>query len=68
MTLALSSISTRPGADINIRNIYGSTAVMIAAQYKYGDIVQYLHEAGADINVRNIYGSTAVMYVAHAYA
>ena len=41
---------------------------MYAAQYRHGDIVQYLQQAGADIKIKNIYGSTAVMYVAHAYA
>ena len=40
---------------------------MYAAQFGYGDIVRYLHQAGADTNIRNIYGSAAVMYVAHAY-
>ena len=37
----------RAGADINIRNSKGWTAVMVAASEGHGDLVQYLSAAGA---------------------
>ena len=41
------------GADINILDIYGYTAVMWAATGGHYDIVKYIHQAGADINIGN---------------
>ena len=52
------------GADLNIRTQDGLTAVMLAASWGHGDIVQYLHLAGADLNIRSNFGWTAVMMAA----
>ena len=41
------------GADINIRDNDGRTALMWAAEMGHEDIVKYLHQAGADINIRD---------------
>ena len=50
--------------DDNIRDKWGMTEVMRAAEKGHGDIVQYLHQAGADINTRSNDGLTAVMLAA----
>ena len=43
------------GADPNIRNDYGTTALMWASQDGYIKIVRLLLDRGADPNIHNIY-------------
>jgi serine/threonine-protein phosphatase 6 regulatory ankyrin repeat subunit B len=52
------------GADINIQNIYGETALMCALSdhRKYVDIIKYLINHGADINIQNKYGNTSLIH------
>jgi len=50
------------GADINIKNNYGVTSLMLASEGGYKEIVKLLIEASADINAKNIFGDTALMY------
>ncbi|MBQ7220498.1 MAG: ankyrin repeat domain-containing protein [Synergistaceae bacterium] len=53
--------------DPNIRNSYGKTAIMFAAE-KNSDYsaVWYLYKAGADVNARDKGGRTPLMYAASA--
>ena len=39
------------GADVNLKNHYGTTALIIAVQGGFADIVRFLLEAGADPNI-----------------
>ena len=49
------------GADLNIQDIHGNTALMLAIQRKNIDIVKALIDAGADLNIQDIHGNTALM-------
>jgi len=49
------------GADINVRNNYGNTALMLSSWYGSIDIVKTLIEAGADINEHDNDGDTALI-------
>lgn len=49
------------GADVNIRNKWGMSALMYAAEGDHPGIVDVLLEGGADINAKNNDGSTALM-------
>jgi hypothetical protein len=51
----------RAGADVNIRNKWGMSALMYAAEGDHAGIVKVLLGSGADINARNNEGSTALM-------
>ena len=55
------------GADLNVRDKYGNTAVMYAAQEGHGDVVEYLHGAGADIYIMDNAGNTAVIMIRSKY-
>jgi len=52
------------GANVNARDSEGLTALMIAAEYWYPEIVQALINAGADVNARDqlLGGKTALWY------
>lgn len=50
------------GADINVKNEDGSTALMTASMYGNLEIIKYLIENGADINAKDNDGSTALIY------
>ena len=50
------------GADVNVKNRDGETALMIATFKKHLDIVKYLVEKGADMNVQDINKETALMF------
>ncbi len=47
------------GADINLRDEYERTPLMISAYNGHTDIVALLLEAGADVNPKAKYGQTA---------
>lgn len=49
------------GADLNARNRYGQTALMLAAHRGHRAIVQLLLERGPDLNVTAKYGLSALM-------
>lgn len=48
------------GADLNVRDAYGSTALMVAATFGQADVARALVEAGADLNLINDDGATAL--------
>lgn len=50
------------GADINVKNEDGSTALMTASMYGNLEIIKYLIENGADINSKDNDDSTALIY------
>jgi ankyrin repeat protein len=49
------------GVDVDARNRYGQTALMLGAQRGHLEIVEALVEAGADLNVTAKYNLTALM-------
>ncbi len=51
----------RSGADINSRDRYGQTALMLAAHRGFQEIVDTLLEHGADLNVTAKYHLSALM-------
>ena len=52
------------GADINLANKDGYTALILAAKYGHLGVVNALIEKGADINLVNEFGNTALMLAA----
>lgn len=46
------------GSDLNEKDAYGSTPLIIAAIFDKADVAKALIEAGADLNIRNNDGST----------
>ena len=48
------------GADVNLRNRYGWSVLMLAALHGRTDIAEELLAAGADASVENDFGDTAV--------
>jgi len=50
------------GANINVKDGNGWTALMFATDKKHLDIVKYLVEKGADINVKDKFSSSALTY------
>jgi uncharacterized protein len=51
----------RAGADVDARDRYGQTGLMLAAHRGHRDVVEALVAAGADLNVTAKYGLTALM-------
>jgi ankyrin repeat protein len=49
------------GADVNARDRYGQTALMLAAHHGHRGIVETLVGAGADLNVTAKYNLSALM-------
>eukprot|EP00919_Chromeraceae_sp_WS-2016_P004917 GHVR01011628.1.p2 GENE.GHVR01011628.1~~GHVR01011628.1.p2 ORF type:complete len:107 (+),score=13.94 GHVR01011628.1:524-844(+) len=49
------------GADVNLRNVNGNTALLLTVRYNISETFKYLIEKGADVNVRNAEGNTALM-------
>ena len=49
------------GIDVNIQNIYGNTALIIAANNGCKEIVELLVNAGANVDVKNFNGETALI-------
>lgn len=50
------------GVDINEKDGYGFTPLILAAYYNYGPLVKYLCENGANINAQNNDGWSALLY------
>jgi ankyrin repeat protein len=51
----------RSGADVNARDRYGQTALMLAAHHGHHEVVEELVGAGAELNVTAKYNLTALM-------
>jgi ankyrin repeat protein len=52
------------GANVNLQDNYGYTALMHAATKSTDNTVKMLINTGADVNLQNKYGYTALMYAA----
>ncbi len=52
----------RHGADVNLQNKYGHTALMLAAKYGQADLVRILLKHGARVGMRDNNGHTALDY------
>ena len=50
------------GADVNVKDEKGRTALMFASWYSHKEVVKQLLEKGADVDAEDIYGKTALMY------
>jgi hypothetical protein len=44
-------VTLQAGADVNLKNPYGTTALIMAVHGGLADIVRFLLEAGADPNI-----------------
>ncbi|CAB4135840.1 ANK domain containing protein [uncultured Caudovirales phage] len=55
----------KEGADVNIQDDYGWTALMQASKRGYFEIAELLLEAGADRNIKDKWGITALMIAIH---
>jgi ankyrin repeat protein len=53
------------GADVNVVDEYGATALYWASYKGHSEIVKMLIEAGADVNVVNKYGITALHWASY---
>jgi uncharacterized protein len=51
----------RAGVDINSRDKYGQTALMLAAHHGHSEVVEELVNAGANLNATAKYNLTALM-------
>ena len=51
------------GADVNIQNIYGNTALILSSRLGHLEIVKFLIEQGADVNLRDDNGKTFFNYL-----
>ena len=60
MTLLLAG-----GADIEAKNNYGNTALILAARYGHDKVVTLLLAGGADIEDKNGSGDTALILAAY---
>jgi hypothetical protein len=52
------------GLNINERDRYGFTPLILAAYYGYGPLVKFLCEKGANINAQDNEGNSALIYAA----
>jgi ankyrin repeat protein len=52
------------GYDVNIRNRFGWTLLMLAASHGNTPLVDYLVSRGADVNATNDFGVSALAYAA----
>merc|ERR1719383_215399 len=58
---SITKLLLEKGADPNIQNSDGETALYLAARYSNKGMAKLLIEKGADINVQNSYGETPLM-------
>ena len=56
----------KKGADVNVKNNKGSTALMLMAGKGNLEFCQYLVDIGADLEVKNNWKSTALMFAAYS--
>ncbi len=54
------------GADVNIKNSEGRTALMYAAERNHIDYMNLLLKEGAEVNVQDYQGMTALMYASES--
>ena len=50
------------GVDINVQDDNDMTALMIASQNGYEDLVEHLLHAGANVNIQTCFGDTALIF------
>jgi ankyrin repeat protein len=50
----------KDGANINVTDEYGTTAIMVASESGYDEIIKYLLDHGANINLKDNDGDTAL--------
>ena len=55
-------VSIKKSTNVNTKDNYGSTALMLAAYSGYSDIMKLLLENKANVNVTDIHGKTALKY------
>ena len=48
------------GSDVNAKDRYGQTVLILAAKYGHTDVVKALLAEGADLNARDRFGDTAL--------
>jgi ankyrin repeat protein len=53
------------GADLNIQETDGETALYLCARWNHPEILGILIDAGADLNIQNVYGWTALHWCAN---
>ena len=54
---------TDHGADINVSDQFGSTALIFASRSSYIEIVKLLINCGANVNISDYHGRTALAFV-----
>ncbi|WP_371219232.1 ankyrin repeat domain-containing protein [Orientia tsutsugamushi] len=54
----IATLLLKKGADVNIKNQYGSTPLHAAVYHKHINIATLLLKKGADVNIKNQYGYT----------
>ena len=54
-------LSIQSGADVNMADSFGNTALILAAQSGFDNCVNILIQTGADVNRRDRFGHTALM-------
>ena len=54
------------GADVNVKNNLGDTALTVAAYNGHLEVVKYLAELGVDLNTKDEYGNTALMMASYS--
>lgn len=58
----ISEMLINAGADLNVKDIYGFTPIMVATQLNNLELVKILCKAGADLNLASYDGVTPLMY------
>jgi len=53
------------GFDLNVRNQYGKTPLLIATEYGYDSVAEYLLAKGADSNIVDNSGVSALMFASY---
>ncbi len=54
--------------NVNVKNKYGVTALMLATMNGRLDVVKLLVKEGANVNARNKNGQTALIFAVHAFS
>src|SRR5437762_789905 len=61
----LKNLLAKSNKNINIKNVYDETPLIIAAKNKHHDMVKMLIEAKADVNVQTKRRQTAILQAAY---